>query len=84
MLFARGHSGLRVVVMGKTDEMNNWRTLAYNFIDPRLTNAKIAVAAKPISINPAKFTRGNNLNSLSSSIEVSNSQKEAKTRKGTD
>ncbi len=56
MLFPRRHSGFRVAVVGEWDMMNELSTVFPGRFHPIPANAKVAIAVKPMGVNPAATT----------------------------
>jgi hypothetical protein len=84
VLVSRGHSGLWVWHGGKRDMGQEFPSMKEGGFDPLPTNAEVAIATKPVRVNPTSPPRLNDLHSLSGEIEGGNSEKEPETGESSD
>ncbi|HYN44857.1 MAG TPA: hypothetical protein VER35_02560 [Candidatus Limnocylindrales bacterium] len=81
MLCTRSHSRFRVTITSETDLMNERPTVKRSRLNPVPAQTKITVAPKPVSINPATFTRLDQFNPLSGDRKGRYRQEKAEARK---
>ena len=56
MLYARSHSGVRVFVGSKENLLGKLPTIEQGSLNPVDADAEIAIAAKPMNIDPSALT----------------------------
>jgi len=55
--------------MGESEVINEWPIMGQGSLHPIPANAKVAIAGKPMGVNPATFARGDDLDALGGDIK---------------